>query len=207
MSVSLPSSLRRLIKELASIPSIGPRQATRMAFYLASEDRKLGEAIALALYRLKDIRTCSRCFFIFEPASKEDKGELCEFCADPGRDQGVIMVVEKETDLISLENTGKFKGRYLVLGDMPKSGLLEEGQKARLAALGAFVRKELGGQAREIILALDPTSLGDFHAGLLLKELSGLAAKTSRLGRGLPQGGEIEFADSETLGSALEGRG
>lgn len=200
--VPLPQSLRRLIKELATIPSIGPRQATRIAFYLASENKKLAEALGYAFYGLvKDIKTCARCFFIFDA-----EGDLCEFCASPAREQNLVMVVEKETDLISLENTGKFRGRYLVLGEMPKTGLLEDWQKKRLQALKDFLEKEYKGKAREIILALNPTSLGDFHASLLTKELKDYAEKISRLGRGLPQGGEVEFADDETLGSAIENR-
>ncbi len=198
MAISLPSSLRRLIKELAAIPSIGPRQATRVAFYLASEDRSLGEAIALGLYKLRDIKTCADCFFIFEPEDKKET--LCEICHNPARDENIVMIVEKPTDLISLENTGRYKGRYLVLGDLPKTGMLELWQKDRLKKLENKVKKE-------IILALNPTSLGDFHASLLTKELIAAAEKISRLGRGLPTGGEIEFADDETLGSALEGRG
>jgi recombination protein RecR len=197
MAVSLPSSLRRLIKELASIPSIGPRQATRVAFYLASEERSLAEAISVGLYKLKDIKNCAQCFFIFEPEDKQET--LCEICRNPKREADTVMIVEKPTDLISLENTGKFKGIYLILGDLPKTGVLEPWQKERLAALKKKVRKE-------VILALNPTSLGDFHASLITKELSDAAKKISRLGRGLPTGGEIEFADDETLGSALEGR-
>jgi recombination protein RecR len=150
---------------------------------------------------MSGLRTCERCFFFFET-----DGALCSICSSASRDQSLIMVVEKEADLMSLEDTGRFKGRYLVLGEMPKTGLLEDWQKQRLEALVTFVKKELGGSAKEIILALNPTSLGDFHASLLTKELMPLTKKLSRLGRGLPQGGEIEFADDETLGSALEGR-
>lgn len=199
--VPLPSSIRRLIKELSAIPSIGPRQATRIAFYLASEGRDLAESLAGGLHGLKGIKTCSRCFFIHEGAAK-----LCEFCADSSRDQALVMILEKETDLISMENTGKFKGRYLVLGEMPKTGLLENWQKERLDTLKEFLKKEFKGKAKEIILALNPTSLGDFHASLLAKELAGFTPKLSRLGRGLPTGGEIEFADDETLGSAFQSR-
>lgn len=116
------------------------------------------------------------------------------------------MVVEKETDLLSLEKTGRFKGRYLVLGEMPRTGVLTSEQKRRLAVLIKTLEALPSGKAEEIILAFNPTGLGDFHASLVSKELSPLAIKMSRLGRGLPSGGEIEFADDETLGSAFEGR-
>jgi recombination protein RecR len=116
------------------------------------------------------------------------------------------MVVEKETDLLSLENAGKFNGRYFIIGEIPKTGILEDWQKLRLQNLKSCTQKELQGKAEEIILALNPTSTGDFNASLLARELESFAKKISRLGRGLPTGGEIEFADDETLGSALERR-
>ena len=116
------------------------------------------------------------------------------------------MVLEKETDLLSIENTGKFPGRYFILGGVSKTGLMEDWQKLRLQNLKTFIEKTLGGQAEEIILAFNPTSFGDFGASLVEKELKPLTKKVTRLGRGLPTGGEIEFADDETLGSSLEGR-
>ena len=116
------------------------------------------------------------------------------------------MVVEKETDLISIENTAKFPGRYLVLGPIPKIGMLSDWQKTRLETLKKFINGTLNGRAEEIILGFNPNSIGDFNAELIKKELSPLAKKTSRLGRGLPMGGEIEFADDDTLGAALDRR-
>jgi recombination protein RecR len=116
------------------------------------------------------------------------------------------MVVEKETDYLSLENTKKFTGRYFIIGPVPKTGFLEVWQKSRLLSLKKFIESDLGGKADEIILAFNPTTLGDFQTSLLLKELIPLAGRISRLGRGLPTGGEIEFADDDTLGSALERR-
>ena len=112
---------------------------------------------------------------------------------------------------MSLESTDKFNGRYFILGSIPKSGVLEDWQKLRLQGLKTFIEKDLAhstssGQAEEIILGFNLTSVGDFHSSLLEKELKPLAKKISRLGRGLPTGGEIEFADDETLGSALERR-
>lgn len=116
------------------------------------------------------------------------------------------MIVEKETDVLSMENTNKYIGRYLVLGIIPKTGLLDDSQKLKLQNLKSFIEKECSGKAEEIILAFNPTTVGDFHASLIAKELNPFAKKISRLGRGLPTGGEIEFADEDTLGSALEGR-
>lgn len=197
---ALPESLKRLVKELSELPAIGPRQATRLALYLAGQ-KKLSEGLLGALTGLQGLKNCSRCLFFYE-----GEGDLCEICANDSREKSLIAIVEKETDLISIENTGKFKGRYLVIGEVPKTGLLENWQKDRIETLKSFIEKELGGKAREIVIATNPTSLGDFHAGILANELSPLAEKISRLGRGLPTGGEIEFADDETLGSALDAR-
>ena len=197
--MNLPSSVRKLIQALSELPSIGPRQATRLVFYLIGRGEAHIHELARNLDQLKKIKVCERCFFIHENA-----GSLCNICSDPHRNQSVIMLVEKETDLTSLENTGRFKGRYLILGPIPKTGALEDWQKLRLQSLKSVIAKE--GRAEEIILGLNPTSVGDFHASLLIKELAGSAKKISRLGRGLPTGGEIEFADDETLGASLERR-
>ena len=116
------------------------------------------------------------------------------------------MIVEKETDLISLERPKKFSGRYLVLGELTKSGVLESVQKLRLNNLKEFIKRELNGQAQEIIVAINPTAYGDLNAMIISKELEGFSKKITRLGRGIPTGGEIEFSDEETLGQALERR-
>lgn len=199
--IKLPDSVRLLIEELSELPSIGPRQAHRLAFYLINRGAGSAQALAESLMGLSRIKVCERCFFIHE-----NSDSLCDICRDPKRNQKLIMIVEKETDLISIESTGKFKGRYLVLGPIPKIGLLEDWQKLRLQNLKSFIQKTLNGKADEIILGFNPTSVGDFNAGIISKELSELTLKISRLGRGLPTGGEIEFADDETLGGALEGR-
>jgi recombination protein RecR len=211
----LPEAVRKLSEELAEFPSIGPRQALRLAFYLINQGQNYVRGLAQDIDNLSQIKICERCFFVHQ-----NKDALCDICKNPARKQNLIMLVEKETDLISVENTGKFDGRYFILGGIPKTGFLEDWQKLRLKNLQNFIEKELGGhstdsgqalrrgsgQADEIILALNPTSVGDFHAILLTKELRPFAKKISRLGRGLPTGGEIEFADDETLGGALENR-
>lgn len=197
----LPEPVKRLVNELSELPSIGPRQAVRLAFYLIGQGAGTMESLSRTLAELQKIKVCERCFFVHQ-----NPDALCDICRDPKRDQSVIMIVEKETDLISLENTKKFNGRYLVLGPIPKIGLLEDWQKLRLQNLKKVVEKELQGKAKEIILAFNPNASGDFNAGLIMKELSGLTETISRLGRGLPTGGEIEFADDETLGGALSSR-
>lgn len=198
---SLPEPIQKLVHTLSKLPSIGPRQATRLAFYLINQGKDAIDSLAKNLDELTKIKLCSRCFFVHQNA-----GNLCSFCADTRRKHGIIAIVEKETDLLSLENTKKFNGRYFILGAIPKTGILEDWQKLRLQSLKSFIQKELNGSAEEIILAFNPTANGGFHASLLEKELKPLTKKITRLGRGLPTGGEIEFADDETLGSALEKR-
>jgi recombination protein RecR len=200
MTSSLPDPIRNLADALKELPGIGPRQAIRLAIFLATQKNGARDMLGTSLAALGGVKLCAQCFFFHE-----ETGALCNICADTARDQSVIMVVEKETDLISLERTGKFRGRYLVLGPIPKLGALAGWQQERIAALKASIMAH-SGQAKEVILAFNPTSIGDMNASLIQKELAGITKKLSRLGRGLPTGGEIEFADDETLGSALEGR-
>jgi len=199
--MKLPDPIQRIADELSELPSIGPRQAIRLAFHLVGRKKEDIRALALAVDGLRHIKICERCFFVHQ-----NENGLCDICKNQNRNQRIVMVVEKETDLISLENTRKFIGRYFIVGPVPKTGLLEDWQKARLASLKQFIQQNFNNQIDEIILAFNPTSLGDFQASLLTKELGPFAKKISRLGRGLPTGGEIEFADDETLGSALERR-
>lgn len=199
--MTLPTSIKAAVEVLGNLPSIGPRQATRLAIHLILSGRQEIAAIARAIALLGNIKICERCFFIHE-----NEGPLCPICADPKRDQSTILIIEKETDLISLENTKHYMGRYLIIGPLGKLGTLEEWQKLRVKSLIGFVEKELNGKAKEIILGFNPTSHGDFSANYVAKEIAPYAAKLSRLGRGLPTGGEIEFADDETLGSALTRR-
>ncbi len=205
--MKLPLPIQRVADELAELPSIGPRQAIRLAFYIVGQNKEAVRNLAAAVDDLRNIKICERCFFIHQNADN-----LCDICRNPNRNQRAIMVVEKETDLVSLENTGKYTGRYFIIGEITKTGILEDWQKLRVQALKSFIEKNLAngdgvpGQADEIIFAFNPTSLGDLQTSLLVKDLGQLAKKNSRLGRGLPTGGEIEFADDETLGSALDRR-
>ncbi len=199
--MKLPASIQNVVDELSGLPSIGPRQAIRLAFFLIGEGKENIRGLSTSIALLANIKICERCFFIHE-----NQGTLCDICKNPNRAQNAIMIVEKETDLISIENTGKFIGRYFIVGDIPKTGFLDGAQKLRLQSLKSFIEKDLNGKAEEIILGFNPTAFGDLQASLIAKELGSLAKRTSRLGRGLPTGGEIEFADDETLGSALERR-
>ena len=108
--------------------------------------------------------------------------------------------------MLALESTGHFTGQYLILGELPERGVLESAHKLRLSTLKERIKKELKGKAKEIIVAVNPTTFGDFVVDTVRQEFKTLAEKITRLGRGIPTGGEIEFADEETLASALEHR-
>ncbi|MFH1246314.1 MAG: toprim domain-containing protein [Candidatus Liptonbacteria bacterium] len=199
--MTLPTSIKNVIEELSKLPSIGPRQATRLAFFLVNLGAQDIAILGKSISALANLKLCERCFMVHD-----NQGSTCNICADENRDQSTIMIMEKETDLLSVENTRKFRGRYLIVGPIGKIGILEDWQKLRLQALKTYIAKQFNGKAKEIILAFNPTSHGDLSAGSIAKELAPLTDKVSRLGRGLPTGGEIEFADEETLGSAVERR-
>ncbi|MEK9186105.1 MAG: toprim domain-containing protein [Patescibacteria group bacterium] len=188
----LPDPIKKFVEMFAGLPGIGPRQATRLAFHIKTLGQAAVGELAKTVYGLNDVKTCPQCFFTHTGSSL-----TCYICSDSKRDIGVIAIVEKETDLISLEKTKKFGGRYLVLGELKKAGALDSAQKLKLKTLK---------NASEIILAINPTTYGDITAEMIAQELKGVAPKITRLGRGIPTGGEIEFADEDTLGGALDNR-
>jgi len=196
----LPESIKNFIESFSKLPSVGPRLATRLSFYLVNSGNNEIENLEKSLANLKRIKTCQQCFFIY------DETRACPVCSGKNRNKQIIAIVEKETDLISLEKTGKFNGQYLVLGGLAKSGELDPQKRLRLKSLGERIKKEPGGQIQEIIIALSPTTFGDFTSELVKQELKPFAPKISRLAKGVPTGGEIEFADEQTLASALEKR-
>lgn len=197
-----PEPVKRFIAAFSALPAIGPRQATRLAFYLVSQGKAAIGELARALEGLTELNQCADCFNTMHAAS----GGRCPICTDPKRRRDQIAIVEKETDLIALEQTKKFMGRYLLLGTIAKDGIFSPAQKLRLQHLQRTIKDELGGAASEILIALNPTTYGDMDAALLVTELKPFAKTITRLGRGLPTGGEIEFADEETLGGALKHR-
>lgn len=203
----LPDPIKKFVDFFAALPSIGPRQATRLAFHIIRLGKGTLVEMAESIARLADIKTCSECFFPYELFGRQKPGKdnLCNICSNQGRRQDIVAIVEKETDLISMEKTRKFIGRYLVLGELSKDGILTSEQKLRLNHLKTTLKKNFG-QAEEIIVALSPSTLGNLEATLIEQELKPVAKKVTRLGRGLPTGGEIEFADEDTLGGALDNR-
>src|SRR5258708_2841459 len=124
--MKLPDPVQRVVDALSELPSIGPRQAVRLAFYLIGQKKDTLQLLAQSIDALRDIKICERCFFIHQ-----NEGVMCDVCANPARNQSVIMIVEKETDYLSLENTKRFAGRYFIVGPVPKTGFLESWQKGR----------------------------------------------------------------------------
>jgi recombination protein RecR len=192
-----PASVMRLIEELSNLPGIGRKTAARLTFFLLRDRSDLAERLADALRALKETtRFCSVCYNITE-------GDPCLICADAGRDHSTICVVEEPLDVLAIEQAGVYKGVYHVLHGVlaPSEGMFVE--NLRIGELLARIRS---GGADEVILATNPTSEGDWTASYLLTQLRPLGVRVTRLGRGLPVGGDLEYADAVTLTRALEGR-
>lgn len=187
----------RLIEELGKLPGIGPKTASRLAFYILRGEADDARALSQAILEVKEqVTLCTRCFNI-------TVGELCLICLSPSRDQAKICVVEEPLDVLAIERTGVYRGLYHVLHGhiAPLEGIYREDLK--IDELLARVKAE---PVDEIILAVNPNTEGEATAFLLLKDLAPLGVRISRLARGLPTGGDLEWADPDTLGSALEGR-
>jgi recombination protein RecR len=195
--VALAPALTRVIDELGRLPGIGPKTAQRLALHLLKVSREEAAALADAVLALKDkTRPCALCY-------NAGEGELCPICRDPRRDGGVICVVEEPSDLIAIERTREFHGVYHVLGGSlsPLEGRGPDRIRAQeLAARAA------GGGVREVILATNPTVEGEATALYVQRLLKPLAIRVTRLARGIPVGGALQYADEVTLSRALEGR-
>ncbi|MFA5360679.1 MAG: recombination mediator RecR [Candidatus Paceibacterota bacterium] len=207
--MQLPKPIKDFIQVFSQLPGLGPRQTTRLAFWLLHQKEETQRKFYHAFTNLfSQTQVCPNCYFISEKNNSEDK--LCEICRDRQRDHSTICVVEKETDLISIENTNKYQGVYHILGGLISEIDAAKKQKLTIPQLLARLKKSADSprKIKEIILALNPTSEGNltiYYLEKAIKELN-LGIKITKLGRGLPQGGEVEFADAETLVNALEGR-
>ena len=193
----LPPPIQELLAALSTLPGIGPRSAERLALHLVQADpdtvRRLAQALLQARERIKPCPTCG--------ALTEEVP--CMFCSDPRRDASLLCVVERPTDILSLDKSGSFRGRFHVLGGRisPLNGV--EPEDLRIAELEDRVKKE---PIREVILALGTDVEGDATGFYLAKRLAGRGLKVTRLAHGLPAGSGLEFADELTLARALEGR-
>jgi recombination protein RecR len=190
-------SLARLVGELVRLPGIGPKSAQRLTFHLLKASKDEVQALAQAIMELKErTQSCNVCFNI----SEDDR---CNICADPSRDGSMLCVVEEANDLWAIEKTGSFRGRYHVLGGS-LSPLDGRGPEA-LTAKALLQRLEAEG-VKEVILATNPNVEGEATAMYLSRLLKPLAVRVTRIARGLPVGGDLEYADEVTLSKSLEGR-
>lgn len=199
---TLPPSVTRLIDALTQLPGIGPKSASRLAFFLLRSPAETSLALAEALRDLKArTRLCSLCFNITED-------DPCAICADPLRDHGLICVVEEPLDVAAIERSRAYRGVYHVLHGVisPINGVGPD--DLRIEELVSRIRRsaEAGQPVREVILATNPTVEGEMTASFIQRKLAGLAVSVTRLARGLPVGGDLEYADEVTLSRALEGR-
>jgi recombination protein RecR len=196
-NAAIPPSVTELIQTFAELPGIGPKTASRLAFFLLRGKSELALRLAEALKGLvENTRFCSTCYNVTE-------SDPCPICADPVRDRDTVCVIEEPMDLLSLERTENYKGVYHVLHGAlsPLEGIFAE--DLRIAELEKRVRDN---ELKEIILATNPTSEGDYTAAYLVQRLKPLGVRVTRLGRGLPVGGDLEYADAVTLSRALESR-
>lgn len=199
MSTSLPRPVERLIEAFARLPGIGPKTAARLTYFLLRASEEESRELAEALAGIHSQTTfCSICFNI--TAAGQDP---CLLCKDEGRDATVVCVVEDMLDVPAIERTGQFHGRYHVLHGAisPVEGIGPE--NLRIAELVIRVPAE---GIREVIVATNPTLEGEATAMYMKRQLEGLGVRVTRLARGLPSGGDLEYADVTTLSRAIEGR-
>ena len=190
-------AIQDLIDELGRLPGVGPKSAQRIAFHVLSADSVDVNRLATALRRVKEqVRFCTICFNVAEE-------EQCRVCRDTRRTSEVLCVVEEPKDVVAIERTGEFRGRYHVLGGAinPLEGIGPDNLRIRelLMRLGT-------GEVKELILATDPNTEGEATATYLALMVKPMGIAVTRLASGLPVGGDLEYADEITLGRAFEGR-
>ncbi len=192
-----PPPVKELIQRLSKLPGLGEKSATRIAMYLLQSSKEDVFALADALRGMRaSIQTCSRCFHFTDQ-------ELCSFCADPDRDTGVLCVVETSADLMAVEQSGAFKGRYHVLqGVLAPLDAVGPGDIRIRELLQRLDRENI----REVILATNPSSEGEATAHYLHKLLKERGVRISRIAYGIPMGGDLKYIDRVTVERALKGR-
>jgi len=195
----LPDSIQSVINSLERLPGIGPKSASRLAFYLLRAPDEVSQDLATALGDLKaKTAFCQECFNITEAGL-----ERCEICESSRRDGSIICVVEEALDVLALERTGGFQGKYHVLQGVlsPIEGIGPDDLKIK-----QLINRVSSGGVKEVILATNPSMEGDATALYLRQQLEPLGVKVTRLARGLPVGSDLEYADQNTLLRALSGR-
>ena len=202
MAAVTPEPVTRLIEAFAQLPGIGPKTASRLTFYLLRRPAEQAEALADALRDLKQKTVfCEICYNITTASP-------CSVCRDEGRDRSIVCVVEEPLDVIAIDRTGEYHGLYHVLHGAisPVEGIGPD--ELRIGELLARLKKaaERGEPIREVLLATNPNLEGEATAMYLARLIQPLGVRVTRLARGLPVGGDLEYADAVTLGRALQGR-
>jgi recombination protein RecR len=190
-------AVQELIDELGRLPGVGPKSAQRLAFHILEADPEDMKRLVTAITTVKErVKFCSVCFNVTEQ-------ETCNICRDPRRDPSVICVVEESKDVLAVERTRSFRGRYHVLGGAinPIAGIGPEQLRIR-----ELLTRLNDGAIQEIIIATDPNLEGEATATYLARMLKSIGITVTRLASGLPVGGDLEYADEVTLGRAFEGR-
>ncbi len=193
----LPRPISHLIDEFARLPGIGPKTASRLTFYLLRMPEEQAISLSEALRGLKaNIVTCQQCFNLSESSP-------CAICRDQRRERTKICVVEEPLDLLAIERTSVYRGQYHVLHGAisPASGILPQDLK-----IGELIQRVTRTPIQEMILATDPNLEGEATASFIERQLRGHTLQITRLARGLPMGGDLEYADQQTLTRALQGR-
>jgi recombination protein RecR len=189
--------IQELIDELGKLPGIGPKSAQRIAFHIVQSERVDVNRLVDVLRIVKErVRFCAKCFNVAEE-------EECKICRDPRRDNSTICVVEESKDVVAIERTREFRGKYHVLGGAisPIDGIGPEQLRIR-----ELLTRLSDSNINEVIIATDPNLEGEATATYLARTIKPLGIKISRLASGLPVGGDLEYADEVTLGRAFEGR-
>lgn len=197
MTAVTPAPVTRLIEAFAQLPGIGPKTASRLTFYLLRRPAEQSQALADALRDMaENTRFCSTCFNIAEQSP-------CSVCSDDSRDRSILCVVEEPLDVVAIDRTGDYRGLYHVLHGAisPVDGIGPD--ELRISELLARLDHEV---VKEVLLATNPNLEGEATAMYLARLIQAPGIRVTRLARGLPVGGDLEYADSDTLGRALKGR-
>ncbi len=200
-----PEPIQKLIHHFSKFPTIGPRTATRFAFYCLNAPKEEIESLTKTLEQVKE--SVGNCKICFRSIKKED--ELCSVCANGSRNRDVICVVEKEADLLAIESTNEYNGIYFILGGTISPLRKKDLKKIRIKQLKERLENNEDfdlPKVKEVIIATNQNTEGEATANYISRVLNPLGVKHTRLGRGLPTGGELEYADESTLSSSLKGR-
>jgi len=200
-------AIQKLIDLFAKFPGVGPKTAARFVFYLLENSNAESEELGQTIIALKkSLKLCNFCFKWFQ-----GEGALCEICSNGGRHKNLLCIIEKQTDLVSIEKNKIYKGLYFILGGTVNNLKEKDVERLRIKELVQRIKNPekfgvSGADFKEIIIAVNPTIEGEATALFLERKLKDSNKKITRLARGLPTGGELEYADKKTLSSAFKGR-